>query len=88
MFVVLLFQRFFHHPDRYLWTLVHGDDYCTAGASQDLHWLQSELSKKYEIKTQRIGFGNDEKGVPKVQEGQMLNRVVRVSDKGWEYESD
>ena len=33
--------------------LVHGDDYVAAGMSEDLDWIEEELGKKYEIKTQR-----------------------------------
>jgi hypothetical protein len=43
----------FFHPGRGIKTLVHGDDYVSAGESQDLDWLESELSKQYQIKTQR-----------------------------------
>ena len=48
----------FHHPAKGVWTLVHGDDYCSAGYPEDLDWLEDVLSKRYDIKTQRIGEGN------------------------------
>jgi hypothetical protein len=73
----------FHHSTRDIWTLVHGDDYCSAGTPADLDWLQAVLAKKYEIKTQRIGHG---KG--KSAEGQVLNRVVRRTSAGFELEAD
>ena len=31
------------------WTLVHGDDYCSAGVPSDLDWMQSMLADKYDI---------------------------------------
>lgn len=43
----------FYHPEREMMTLVHGDDYVTAAMSEDLDWLEGELQKEYEIKTQR-----------------------------------
>ena len=63
-------------PTRDILTLVHGDDYCSAGAGPDLDWLEAVLSKKYEIKSQRIGRGRTTDGKEKSAEGQVLNRVV------------
>ena len=42
----------------------------------------------YEIKTQRIGAGVDGKGIEKKSEGQLLNRVVRYTESGFEPEAD
>lgn len=39
----------FHHPQRKIWTLVHRDDYCSAGPTASLDWMQSILEKRYEI---------------------------------------
>ena len=58
----------FHHSTRDIWTLVHGDDYCSAGAPTDLDWMQAMLAKKYEIKTQRIGHGKTPDGKRKSAE--------------------
>jgi hypothetical protein len=73
----------FSHPGRGIKTLVHGDDYVSSGSSADLAWLESELSKAYEIKTQRLGIG------PRLQEeGKVLNRIIRATTNGWEVEAD
>ena len=73
----------FHHPTRDIWTLVHGDDYCSAGAGPDLDWLEAVLAKKYEIKSQRIGRGKAKDGKEKPAVGQVLNGVVRRTDRGF-----
>ena len=73
----------FHHHKRGIKTLVHGDDYVSSGKSADLEWMESELSKAYEIKTQRIG-----RGAKLVAEGKVLNRVLRATKSGWEIEAD
>ena len=73
----------FHHRKRGIMTLVHGDDYVSSGFSSDLTWLDGELSKAYEIKTQRLGRG---KGL--MSEGKVLNRVLRATASGWEIEAD
>ena len=36
----------FHHPKKDIWTLVHGDDYCSAGTAEALDWMEDLLSKK------------------------------------------
>ena len=68
---------------RTFWTLVHGDDYFSCGPPDSLDWLEKTLTQQYEIKTTRVGHGQKaSKG------GQILNRVVRATDKGYEMEAD
>ena len=43
-------------------TLVHGDDYTTAGNVKELRWLKKMLEDTYEIKTQIIGPEGDKIG--------------------------
>ena len=62
----------FHHAARGIKTLVHGDDYCSAGPQEGLDWLCDELKKAYDIKTQRVS-GREGCDV----EGKVLNRIVR-----------
>ena len=49
------FPSVFHHPVRDVWTLVHGDGYCSSGDESALLWLEGVLSKKYELKTPKVG---------------------------------
>ena len=62
----------FVHSGRQLWTMVHGDDFVTAGYDDDLCWLRGELEKQYELKTQMVGVGGEA-----AQEGKGFNRVLR-----------
>jgi len=74
----------FHHKERALVCSVHGDDFTTAGAKPDLDWFETELEARYELrKGGRIGPGKDDE-----KEGRVLNRVVRWTDAGLEYEAD
>ena len=73
----------FHHVERDFMTLVHGDDYFSSGLQANLDWLKGELVASYEIQTQKIGAG---KGC--VQEGKVLNRIVRYTDQDWQLEAD
>ena len=73
----------FYHEERDIATLVHGDDCMSSGYLTDMKWLESELAKRFEIKTQVIGH---EKGC--AAEGKILNRVVRATEMGYELEAD
>ena len=74
----------FRHPVRQLVASVHGDDFTTAGAKDDLDWYESEIAKRYECTIQpRIGPGEDD-----AKEAVVLNRVVRWTARGVEYEAD
>ncbi len=74
----------FYHPERNLTCSVHGDDLTTTGTKRDLDWFKQQLEAKYEItEAQRLGPGpNDHK------EARVLNRLVRWTDHGLEYEAD
>ena len=73
----------FVHPERNVVTLVHGDDYVSSGMKADLGWLQGELEKAYEIKTQNLGLGNKQD-----REGKVLNRILRCTSEGWQLKAD
>ena len=45
----------YHHRERELSTLVHGDDYVTVGPEDGARWLKEELEKVYKIKTSVVG---------------------------------
>ena len=71
------------HKEKGLKTLVHGDDYFSCGTMSALQWLNARLMEKYQIKTEFIG-----KGEGMVEEGKILNRVVRWTPQGYEAEAD
>ena len=71
----------YYHPERGLKTMVHGDDFATVGDIEDVKWLKDKLHKRFELKTTIIG-SNEE------SEGRILNRIVRCTENGWEYEAD
>ena len=73
----------FHHHGRNVKMLVHGDDYFSSGHTDDLNWFADQLSKAYEIQTQRIGNGPGRE-----LEGWILNRIVRWTPHGYEMEAE
>lgn len=71
----------FWHPGRDIKTIVHGDGFVSGGDAADLEWLRSGMECRFEIKTQMLGQ-RYAKG------GKVLNRILRVTPEGWEYEAD
>ncbi len=74
----------FRHPRRQLVCSVHGDDFTTTGSKRDLDWFEHTIEQCYECPIQpRLGPGKDD-----AKEGIVLNRVVRWTAEGIEYEAD
>ena len=74
----------FWHAERHIMMSVHGDDFTCSGARPHLQRLEQELRGKYELTAgARLGPGKDDD-----HEGLVLNRVVRWTSQGLEYEAD
>jgi len=74
----------FVHTERGLATSVHGDDFTTTGPKCELDWFEDKLEAKYELKKGgRLGPGPED-----VKELTVLNRVIRWTESGVEYEAD
>ena len=74
----------FHHPQRDISIVVHGDDFTALGLAKDLDWYEAQLKSAFEIKVRgRLGeeTGDD-------REIRILNRVVRLDSDGVRYEAD
>ena len=66
-------------------TLVHGDDYASVGSVASLRWLKARLEENFDMKTVIAG---QSQAADIVTEAKILNRVIRATSKGWEYECD
>ena len=75
----------FHHVARKILCLVHGDDFVCVGDEDQLKWMKVQLQARFEVKTKLVGSGG---GKEEVQEARILNRIIRCTDAGWEYEAD
>ena len=74
----------FVNVKRGLATSVHGDDFTTVGAKCEQDWFEKQLKAKYELKVGgRLGPGPND-----CKELTILNRVIRWTDIGIEYEAD
>ncbi|MDA8582761.1 reverse transcriptase domain-containing protein [bacterium] len=73
----------YFHEQLDIKALVHGDDFVAVASAKSLSWFQKELEQRFEIKSARLGTGKDDE-----REAKVLNRVIRVTDSGWMYETD
>ena len=74
----------FRHEGKDLLCSAHGDGFTTVGPKSSLDWFVEYLKTKYELKeSARMGPAADDD-----KEGRVLNRMVRWSEEGLEYEGD
>ena len=74
----------FTHAERQIMFSVHGDDFTCSRARPQLQCLEAQFRSKYELTAgARLGQGKDDD-----HEGLVLNRVVRWTSSGIEYEAD
>ena len=62
---------------------VHGDDFTVVAPTEDLKWFEGKMKQKFELKVDYLG---PDEG--KSKELRVLNRVLRWSRGGIEYEPD
>ena len=72
----------FYHQQRGMRAYIHGDDFVVVGMPKDLHWMQEPLEQKYELTAELLGPDEGQQ-----KEVRVLNRVLRWTDKGVEYEA-
>ena len=75
----------FQHESKQVRCLVHGDDFVCVGEPADLKWLRTKLGVRFKIKSSMVGM-NAQDG--EIREARILNRIIRVTPQGWEYEAD
>ena len=74
----------FQHKECGIIVNVHGDDFTAVGPKSALDWFEEKMEEHYELTKQpRLGPGADDG-----KEGVILNRVVRWTESGIEYEAD
>lgn len=93
----------FRHLEKGLAAMVHGDDFVVTGSRDGVAWFRKELQQRFEIKVKIIGSRGinysglkgrswadlmEEEDHDEVDEARVLNRIVRVTETGWEYEAD
>ena len=74
----------FHHPDRDIDTVVHGDDFTSLGEEKQLKLFTDKLKEIVMIKD-RGTLGPD---VNNLKESRFLNRIMAWESDGIRYEAD
>ncbi len=72
----------YYHEEKQIRTIVHGDDFVQVGNAEQLDWLEKQMDKRFQLKTQKIGRNRREK------EGKVLGRKLKYTEEGWEYKAD
>lgn len=73
------------HKSKKIRCSAHGDDIACAGSAAELRWLKKKLRARFEIKVPTVGA---DAAAGEVKEARILNRIIRVTEDGWEYEAD
>ena len=74
----------FRHRQRSIVLSVHGDDFTASGSKLALDWWQKEMESRYELTVGgRLGPGPKD-----AKEVRCLNRIIRWTSTGIEYEAD
>ena len=73
----------YFHKDRGVKVVTHVDDFACTGMMKDLKWLQEELEKDFELKSEVLGFGKEE-----MNEVKFLGRVIKCHEYGISYQAD
>ena len=75
--------QLYHHPQRCIWSVVHGDDFLSVAEKDQTRWLETFLRKGFKVKDfEAIGPGAG-------QELSFLNRTVRFwASVGFEVQPD
>ena len=73
----------FYHPDRDLVLTVHGDDFIVSGPEEELNWLTATLRSRWDVTVSMLGPDTHQS-----QEVSILNRSIRWTANGLEYEAD
>jgi len=73
----------FMHDERNIALTVHGDDFTIAADEEQLKWLGEKMRKRYDLKMDVLGPEAHQQ-----QEVRILNRIIRWTKHGLEYEPD
>ena len=75
----------FFHKGRGILVAVHGDDFVSEGCKKDLLWMDAQMKKHFELKTEILGPNAKDGDVGEVR---LLNRILRWEDRGISWEPD
>ncbi len=64
----------YYHEEKNLKMMLHGDDFATVGGVEEIQWLRKKMEERFELKTTIIGQEEE-------QEGRILNRIIRYTEK-------
>ena len=73
----------YYHEEYSIRLLVHGDDFMGVASRESAHWVKERLKERFTVEVEIGGHREGES-----REIKILNRIVRATPEGWEYEAD
>ena len=75
----------YYNPSSDVRVLVHGDDFVAVGDRGRVGEFRKRIAARFTVKDKVVGPRSD---LGEIRETRILNRIIRVTPKGWEYEAD
>ena len=65
--------------------MIHGDDFIAVGDRAEIATFRKLIANRFTVKDKVVGLRSD---LGETRETRILNRIIRVTTEGWEYEAD
>ena len=75
----------YYHPATGVRVMVHGDDFVAVGWRSAVRDFRKQVASRFTVQDKMLGGRTD---LGEIKETRILNRIVRVTAEGWEYEAD
>ena len=75
----------YYNPAIDVRVMIHGDDFIAVGERAEIAAFRKLVANRFTVKDKVIGLRSD---LGETQETRILNRIIRVTTEGWEYEAD
>jgi hypothetical protein len=74
----------FVHAEKKIYLTVYGDDFSARGRKTELDWYEARMKERFELTVKgRLGYAEEDD-----HEVRILNRLIRTTNQGVEYEAD
>ena len=75
----------YYNPSTDVKAMVHGDDFVAVGDREEIRTFRQQIANRFTVKDKIVGMKTAE---GEITETRVLNRIVRITPNGWEYEAD
>ena len=75
----------YYNPVTDVKAMIHGDDFVAVGDREEIKIFRQQIANRFTVKDKVVGLKTED---GEIAETRVLNRIVRVTPLGWEYEAD